>query len=57
MMLLMGMKSSLTMYPIPPMMAKPIAQEVAIFLNSELDGKVHATSGFSQTYRKRRLSP
>jgi hypothetical protein len=34
MMLLMGMKSSLTIYPMPPMMANPMAHEVAIFLNS-----------------------
>jgi len=36
MMLLIGMKSSLTMYPIPPIIAKPMAHEVAIFLNSKL---------------------
>jgi len=34
MMLLMGMNNNLTMYPIPPIMAKPMAQLVAIFLNS-----------------------
>lgn len=44
-MLLIGMKSNLTTYPIPPMMAKPIAHEVAIFLNS-------LTSGFSQALKK-----
>lgn len=36
------MNSNLTAYPMPPIMANPIAQDVAIFLNS-------ATSGFSQT--------
>ena len=33
MILLMGMKSNLTTYPIPPIIANPIAQDVAIFLN------------------------
>jgi len=36
MMLLIGMNSNLTKYPIPPMIANPIAHEVAIFLNSNL---------------------
>ena len=34
MILLIGMKSNLTIYPIPPMIANPMAHEVAIFLNS-----------------------
>lgn len=48
MMLLMGMKSSLTMYPIPPMMAKPMAHEVAIFLNSKLVGIYMRRLAFSK---------
>ena len=35
-MLLIGMKSNFTIYPIPPIMANPKAHEVAIFLNSNL---------------------
>ena len=48
-MLLIGMKSNFTTYPMPPMMANPIAHEVAIFLNS-------ATSGFSHALKKCSLS-
>lgn len=48
-MLFIGMKRSLTTYPIPPIIAKPIAHEVAIFLNS-------ATSGFSHALKKFSLS-
>lgn len=57
MILLMGMKSNLTMYPIPPMMANPMAHEVAIFLNSSINQHLPLTSGFSQTYKKRLLYP
>lgn len=57
MMLLMGMKSSFTMYPMPPIMANPMAHDVAIFLNSTLNQHVPDTSGFSHTSRKRLLSP
>jgi len=41
MMLLIGMKTSFTIYPINPMMAKPIPHAIAIFLNSLASGLVH----------------
>ena len=44
MMLLIGMKTSLTVYPMRPMMANPTAQLVAIFLNSFASGFVHLWS-------------
>jgi hypothetical protein len=49
MMLLMGIKRSLTTYPMPPMMANPKAHDWAIFLNSTVNQQIPATSGFSQT--------
>ena len=39
-MLLMGMKSNFTTYPIPPMMANPNAHDWAIFLNSILNHQI-----------------
>jgi len=41
MMLLIGINTSLTVYPMNPMIAKPTAQEAAIFLNSLASGFVH----------------
>merc|ERR1719209_2312733 len=41
MMLLMGMWMSLTKNPMKPMMAKPIAVAIAIFVNSFRSGFVH----------------
>lgn len=37
-MLLIGINNNLTTYPIPPIIANPIAHEVAIFLNSDTSG-------------------
>merc|ERR1719436_1159986 len=41
MILLIGMNTSLTVYPMKPMMEKPMAHATAIFLNSFASGFVH----------------
>merc|ERR550514_1213002 len=47
--LLIGIKTSFTVYPMKPMITKPIAQATAIFLNS-------LASGFVQRWISRRES-